>query len=227
MKNTRLQLFFLRSAKKALEIYEGMTFNPPESSKVLDSVVQKFEEYCIGQTNETFKRYLFNSRSQKEDESIDHYVSAFRTLAKSCNFCQCLHESLIHDRIVFGVKEPALRKKLLQERQLTLEEAIDICKSGETTAQHLKDLATASDSNEVNALKLRDGKKPLKDPRDSKNAKKCKYCGGNHELKREKCPAERVITLPESVSSVDEGKNGSTQSRFLPVTLVNHCLQFN
>ena len=39
--------------------------------------------------------------------------------------------------------------------------------------------------------------------------------------------AERVITLLESASSVDEGKNGSTQSRFLPVTLVNHCLQFN
>jgi len=91
--------------EEALEIYEGMTFNPPESSKVLDSVVKKFEEYCIRQTNETFKRYLFNSRSQKEDESIDHYVLALRTLAKSCNFCQCLHDSLICDRIVFGVKK--------------------------------------------------------------------------------------------------------------------------
>ena len=93
---------------------------------------------------------MFNSRSQKEDESIDHYVTALTTLAKSCNLRQCLHYSLIRDRIVFGVKEPALRKKLLQERQLTLEKAIDICKSGETTTQHLKDLATAADSNEVN-----------------------------------------------------------------------------
>ena len=72
--------FLSAIGEEALEIYEGMTFNPPESSKVLDSVVQKFEEYCIGQTNETFERYLFNSRSQKEDESIDHYVSALRTL---------------------------------------------------------------------------------------------------------------------------------------------------
>ena len=97
-----------------------MTFNPPESSKVLDSVVQKFvEEYCIGQTSETFERYLFNSRSQKEGGSIDHYVSALKTLAKSCNFCQCLHDSLIRDRIVFGVQKPALRKKPLQERRLT------------------------------------------------------------------------------------------------------------
>ena len=42
--------------------------------------------------------------------------------------------------------------------------------------------------------------------------------------------AERVITLRESVGSVHvhEGKkNGSTQSQSFPVTLVNHCLQFN
>ena len=75
---------------------------------------------------------------------------------------------------MFGIKEPALRKKLLQERQLTLEKAINIYKSGEITGQHLKDLATATDSIEVNALKLREDKKPKlpKDPRDSKNAKR-------------------------------------------------------
>ena len=38
------------------------------------------------------------------------YVSTLRTLAKSCNFCQCLHDSLLRDRIVFGVKEPALER---------------------------------------------------------------------------------------------------------------------
>ena len=70
----RTATFLSAIGEEALEIYEGMTFNPPESSKVLDSVVQKLEEYCIRQTNETFERYLFNSRSQKEDESIDHYM---------------------------------------------------------------------------------------------------------------------------------------------------------
>ena len=116
-------------------------------------------------------------------ESIDHFVSSLRTLAKSCNFCQCLQDSLLRDRIVFGVKEPALRKKLLQERHLTLEKAIDICKSGEATAQHLKDLAAASDTSEIHALKQRFERKPAKD------AKRCKCCGDSHELKREKCPA--------------------------------------
>jgi len=64
---------------------------------------------------------------------------------------------------VFGVKEPALRKKLLQERQLTLEKAIDICKSGETTAQHLKNLATATYPNEIHTLKHRNERKPRRE----------------------------------------------------------------
>ena len=50
--------FLSAIGEEVLEIYKGMTFNPHESSKVLDSVVQKFEEYCIGQTNETFERYI-------------------------------------------------------------------------------------------------------------------------------------------------------------------------
>ena len=82
-----------------------------------------------------------------ENESIDHYVSALGRPTKLCNFRQCLHDSLLRDRIVFGVKHPALRKKLPQERQFTLRKAIHICKSGETTAQYLKDLAAATDPN--------------------------------------------------------------------------------
>ena len=94
---------------------------------------------------------------------------------------KCLHDSLLRDRTVIGVKEPALRKKLLQERQLTLEKAIDIGKSGETTGQRLKDLAAATDpnNNDIHALKQRSEKKPRRDP---KVVKKYKICRGTHEL---------------------------------------------
>ena len=88
---------------------------------------------------------------------------------------------------MFGIKEPALRKKLLQVRKPTLKKAIDICKSRETTAQHLKDLAGATDpnTNEIHAAKHRSEKKSR---RDSKRVKRCKYCSGTHKLKRRKCP---------------------------------------
>ena len=140
-------------------------------------------------------------------------------------------------RIVFGVKEPALRKKLLQERQLTLEKAIGICKSGETTAQHLKDLATATDSNDVHALKHGNDRKPKyrktqeiqRMPKDVNTVEEITSSRGKNVQRMERLAesAERVITLQESASSVDEENNVSIQSQFLPVILVNRCLQFS
>ena len=89
---------------------------------------------------------------------------------------------------MFGVKAPALRKMVLEERQVTLKKSIDICNSGETTAQQLKDFAAATDpnTNEIQALKYCSEKKSRRDP---KGVKRCKYCGGTHELKRGNCSA--------------------------------------
>ena len=52
-------------------------------------------------------------------------------LAQSCNFCNCLHDSLIRDRIVLGIKDSRARKRLLQQQQLTLQRCVDICKASE------------------------------------------------------------------------------------------------
>lgn len=123
---------------------------------------------------------MFDSRSQKEVKSIDHFVSSLRKVAKSCNFCSGLQDSLLRDRIVFGLKEPPLRKKLLQERYLTLEKAIDNRKSGNSTAQHLKDLAEASDTSEIHALKQRHERKP--GVRSSKGAEELTSSNGENAL---------------------------------------------
>ena len=89
-------------------------------------------------------------------------ITPHRTSAEERDFGQCLHDSLLCDRIMLGVKAPALRKMVLEERQVTLKKAIDICNRGETTAQQLKDFAAATDpnTNEIHALKHWSEKKP-------------------------------------------------------------------
>ena len=52
---------------------------------------------------------VFNSCNQEEQESIDAYVTVLCNLAKSYNFCDCIHDSLIRDRIVPDVNN--IRKK--------------------------------------------------------------------------------------------------------------------
>ena len=63
-----------------------------------------FDLYTVGEINETYERYIFNSRNHKPDESIDAYVTALRDLAKTCNFCDLFNDSLLRDRIVLGIQ---------------------------------------------------------------------------------------------------------------------------
>ena len=74
----------------------------------------KLETHCIGEVKETFERYVFNKRDKLQDESIDSYVAELKTLAKTCNFCNCLRDSLIPDRVVLGIKNEQTTKKLLR-----------------------------------------------------------------------------------------------------------------
>ena len=119
-------------------------------------------QYCfIGDTNETYERFVFNSRAEKEGETIEQYKTALRTLAQTCNFCTCLHESLLRDRVVLGIQDNSVRKKLLQERQLHLAKALDICRSSETTASQLKsmsDITSKPSADEIKLLKKQNDK---------------------------------------------------------------------
>ena len=112
----------------------------------------------IGKTNETYERYIFNKRLQESDESIYIYVTALRNLEKTCTFCECLHDSLIRDQIVMGVRDNAIRKRLLQERKLILNTCIDICRSTEATASQLKAMSCPSQCD-VNKVKSKHRKR--------------------------------------------------------------------
>ena len=80
-------------------------------------------------------------------------------MAKSCNFCDCLHNQLIRDRMGLGVRDQQTRKKLLQDRNLTLQRCIDICKSAEMTSSQLKTMGgQAEEIHKVNfSKKKKDG----------------------------------------------------------------------
>ena len=88
----KVALFLHCIGVDALKIYNGFQFDSPEDRNDLAKVIQKFDEFTIGELNETFERYTFNSRNKQENESIDFYVTALHTFAKTCNFCDCMRD---------------------------------------------------------------------------------------------------------------------------------------
>ena len=91
----------------------------------------------MGAKNETFERYKFNSRNQENGEPIELYVAELRKMAKSCNY-RDLEESLIRDRVVLGVPDVSVRKRLLQESDLNLTKAVSVVKAHEANKKQMQ-----------------------------------------------------------------------------------------
>ena len=171
-------------------MFEGMDFSSEDRTKY-EVVVQKFGALCLRETyeNKTYERFIFNSRDKSDEESVDQYVTSLRKLAQTCNFCACLHDSLIRDHLVLGINDKALQKKLLQDRNLTLSRAIDICRSNETMKKELKSLKQSNEDT-VHIDMVYNNKTPEKTETRQQPARWwCRYCSRIHARKKEQCPA--------------------------------------
>ena len=104
--------FFLNTlGQEGLRVYNGLQLgNAPTVQNIIDA----FETHFVGRTNVTYERFVFNKRDQKANENIEDYVGELRTLAKTCKFTADMHDSLLRDRIVIGIRDQATREKLLQ-----------------------------------------------------------------------------------------------------------------
>ena len=183
----RVAAFITCIGPKALTIHNGLPFQSEDEKKNLAKILELWESYCLGKTNIIYERYRFNNRNQDAGESIDTYASNLRSLSDTCNF-GTLKDEMIRDRIVCGVRDSSLRKKLLQVPELTLEKCIDMCRSAEATSTQLEAMSSqnshAPPPPEVNFVK-----KPSKGADKSSFVKDCRFCGQTHEKERSKCPA--------------------------------------
>ena len=186
-------LFLHTIGPDALSIYNGMNL---DDASTLNDIISAFDEHFIGQTNETYERYVFNKRDQKEGEQFEEYLSALRTLRKTCNFCEHMKDSLLRDRLILGIKDNDTRQRLLQESNLTLTQCIDRCRAAESAEKQLEDMKL---EKKACALKSKVKEKNLKphdespQPRNPYNKykmlKSCNFCGQSHIWNKEKCPA--------------------------------------
>ena len=114
----------------ALNIYNGFAFDNGDTRDIA-TILKKFDEQIIGELNETYERYKFNSRKQATGERFDMYLTDVRSLAK--NFRNCLCDTLLRDRIVMGMHDNETRKRLLEMKDLTLDRCVDVCRAYEAT----------------------------------------------------------------------------------------------
>ena len=89
--------------------------------------------------SEIVKRFRFNSRVRKPGESLAAFIAEVRALAEFCNFGDTL-EAMLRDRIVCGINDDSIQRRLLSESKLDYAKAVETALNMETAAQSMKTL---------------------------------------------------------------------------------------
>ena len=159
----------------AREVYSTFTWDAVGDDTKINPVLVKFQSYCQPRKNIPFERYKFNRRAQEGGESYDQYRTALRKLANECSFGTITPDEILRDRLVFGIRDPKVRERLLREANLTLTKTDEICRAAESTSQQLKLVEPHEQS--VHAV-------------ERQATKGCGKCGRKHAFfRKELCPA--------------------------------------
>ena len=70
-----------------------------------------------------------------KSRNFNNNNNKLRELSNTCGFCDKCRESIIRDRIVIGLRDPEVIKKLCAVRNLTLDRAVQLCRSEEAASR--------------------------------------------------------------------------------------------
>eukprot|EP00731_Ephydatia_muelleri_P004047 Em0002g223a len=100
------------------------------SDKTLEELMDLVKEHLQPAPSVIMQRFNFNGRMQKGEEAVAEYVAELRRIAEHCEFKDALDE-MLRDRLVCGIKDTRVQRRLLAEPKLTFAKALEIAQAAE------------------------------------------------------------------------------------------------
>ena len=176
---TQTAMLLHAAGPEAQDVYDTFTWEEGEDKNDYATVLKHFDNYCEPLRNVVYERYQFWKRDQKELESVDTWQATLRKMAATCEF-ETQEESMLRDKIVFGVRDIAVKERLLRENGLSLKRALDLCRAAESSKQRIRVMTEADSSGnvDVHPVKIQNGR--LHNKAGETFSLDCGYCGGRH-----------------------------------------------
>ena len=195
-------------------IREGII--PVAQTDDVEDIMKTVKAYIRRQRNPLLDRIEFYKRKQSRGESFDAFYTTLKELHNSCDFadstlcstcsgtaCHSCRSSLaklsadvMRDRIVTGIYDDETRHKLLASTDLTLDEAIKICRAEESATTTTSCIPQSGQVNAVRKTAYQKRKvsgttssKPDSESSTSTSPEKCPNCGRDKHVKPAVCPA--------------------------------------
>ena len=71
---------------KGQSLYQTFQFDPDTDKLKYDKVVDKFDGYFSPKKNLIYERYKISTRTQREDETYEQFITELRKLNSTCEF---------------------------------------------------------------------------------------------------------------------------------------------
>ena len=98
---------------------------------------------------------MLTTIKQQTGQSLHYFLQTLRTLSKDCNFraftAEDCRQHMIRDAFINGIASGAIRQSLLENRDLTLDQAYDRANALDCALRHLLAYDGTSDANVVTA----------------------------------------------------------------------------
>ena len=101
------------------------------------------EQHLSPPPSEIVQQYRFHTCVRQAGEPVVSYVCQLREVARRCNFGEALSE-MLRDRLVCGVNDERIQKRLLLEAKLTLDGALKIAQAHEAAEKCSREISAKS-----------------------------------------------------------------------------------
>ena len=162
-----------------------------------DDIVKRVQDHVRAKPSVILQRFRFNSLNRKEGESVADFVTELRRLSTDCAFGDTLSD-MLRVRLVCGINEEKIQRRLLQEVNLTFEDALRIARAMETAAKNSLEMQQGGLTSTATQVPL--AVHQTSSTRDHTPEKsKCSSCLGWHSF------PSHAVSRQQSVGSARSG----------------------
>ena len=124
---------------KAYKLLGSLVAPGKPGDKSYADVVKLMSDHHNPKPSEIVQRYKFHTLVQEPRLPIAKYVAELRSLGQTCGFGGML-EVMIRDRLVCGINDDRIQRRLLSETALDFKKAFEIALSMETAEKNAREL---------------------------------------------------------------------------------------
>ena len=176
------------------DLFETLTEPAQPEDRYAKTIAMLDGQFKVAK-NTPFERHVFRQMCPEANEPIDKFVARLRQQARLCEYSDL--DDQLRDQLLDKIAQPGLRRKLLEKEDMTLDDALKICRSWEATAHQTAQMSSSATSSATTttvhavAHSSQQQRRKWNQPRTPPHREEpeCPNCGFQGHMAGDSCPA--------------------------------------